>query len=151
MKKLAKILTVALALVLCVTMFACSSYGKVERALANIGYEKIESDKDAEKMESESEIAVTTHVFSNKDSLALTEAYKINVVIVFEFEATDEMKEFYADSETMQGFVKDVKDDGTAEEFYNALVEKGLANGNCLVISVNPLAYEDVTTAVKNA
>ena len=151
MKKLAKILTLTIAVVLCVTMFACSSYGKVERALSNIGYEKIESDKNAEKMKSESDIAVTTHVFSNKDSLALAEAYKINVVIVFEFEATEDMKEFYEDSETMQGLINDLKADGTAEEFYNALVEEGLANGNCLVISINPLAYEDVANAVKNA
>ena len=51
----------------------------------------------------------------------------------------------------MQGLVQDVKDDGTAEEFYNALVEKGIAKGNCMVMSVNPLAASEVMEAVKNA
>ena len=151
MKKLAKILTLTIAVVLCVTMFACSSYGKVERALTNIGYEKIEADENAEKMESESEVAVTTHLFSNVETIPAKDILKAGVVIVLEFKATEDMKEFYEDSETMQGLINDLKADGTAEEFYNALVEKGLANGNCLVICVNPLAFNDVTNAVKNA
>ena len=151
MKKLAKILTVALAMLLCVSMVACSSYGKVEKALANIGYEKIESDNTAEKMQSESEVAVTAHLFSNLETVPVKDILKAGVVVVFEFKATEDMKEFYADSETMQGLVKDIKDDGSADEFYNALVEKGLANGNCLVICINPLAFNDVATAIKNA
>ena len=57
----------------------------------------------------------------------------------------------YKESDTLKGFIKDVKDDGSAQEFYNSLVEKGYANGNCLIFSTNPLAAEDVKTAIKNA
>lgn len=153
MKKLAKILTLTLAFVLCLGMFACSSYGKVEKALVNIGYAKVETDDagTSDKMQDESDVAVKVHLFSNKDSLKATEIYKLSMVIVFEFNATEDMKKFYTESETMQGLVKDVQDEGSAEEFYNALVEKGLANGNCLVLSVNPVVYEEVANAVKNA
>lgn len=151
MKKLAKILTLALVVVLSLTMVACSSYKKVEKALVNIGYAVIESDDTANNVKEESDVAITMHVLSNKDSLKATEIYKLNVVMILEFKATDDMIEYYKDSDTMQGFIKDVKDDGTAKEFYDSLVEKGLANGNCLVISTNPIAAEAVMEAVKGA
>ena len=151
MKNLVKILILALTMLLCLSMVACSSYGRVEKALVNIGYEKIESDETAENMKDESDVAVTAHLFSNLETVPVKDILKAGVVVVFEFKATEDMKEFYADSETMQGLVSDIKDDGTADEFYNALVEKGLANGNCLVICINPLAFNDVANAVKNA
>lgn len=152
MKKLLMTITsIALLLTLSLSLVACSSYGKIEKALEKIGYAKVESSQEAEKMEEESDIAVTMHVFSNKDSLGLTDALKINVVIVMEFKSTDEMKEYYEDSDTLQGLVKDIKEDGSAKEFYDSLVEKGYANKNCLVISVNPLASDAVKDAVKNA
>lgn len=151
MKKLAKILTLALVVVLSLTMVACSSYKKVEKALVNIGYAVIESDDTANNVKEESDVAITMHVLSNKDSLKAIEIYKLNVVMILEFKATDDMIEYYKDSDTMQGFIKDVKDDGSAKEFYDSLVEKGLANGNCLVISTNPAAAEDVMEAVKGA
>jgi hypothetical protein len=72
---------------------------------------------------------------------------KMNVVIVFEFKTTDDMMELYKESDTLKGFVSDVKADGTAKEFYDSLVEKGYANGNCMVFSTNPLAADDVKTA----
>lgn len=152
MKKLLMTITsIALLLTLSLSLVACSSYGKIEKALQEIGYAKIESSQEAEDLEEESDVAVTMHVFSNKDSLSLTEALKINVVIVMEFKSTDEMKEYYEDSDTLQGLVKDVEEDGSAKEFYDSLVEKGYANKNCLVISVNPLSADAVKTAVKNA
>lgn len=145
MKKLMKIATVlCLVLALALSAAACSSaYQKIEKALTDIGYSVVESDDKADDMKEESEVAVTVHILSNKQ--------KFNAVIVFEFKATDDMIEFYKDSSTMQGLVQDVKDDGTAEEFYNALVEKGIAKGNCMVMSVNPLAASEVMEAVKNA
>jgi hypothetical protein len=152
MKKLLMTITsIALLLTLSLSLVACSSYGKIEKALEEIGYAKVESSQEAEDLEEESDVAVTMHVFSNKDSLGLTEALKINVVIVMEFKSTDEMKEYYEDSDTLQGLVKDIKEDGSAKEFYDSLVEKGYANGNCLVISVNPLVADAVKDAVKNA
>ena len=145
MKKLFKLATLlCLVLALSVSAMACSSaYKKIEKALTDIGYSVVESDSNADKMKGESDIAVTVHVLSNKT--------KANAVIVFEFKATDDMMTFYKESSTMRGFVKDVKDDGTAEEFYNALVEKGIAKGNCMVMSINLFVSQEVYDAVKGA
>ena len=154
MKKIIMALSsIAIILVLSLSLIACSSYGKIEKALEKIGYAKIESSQEAEDMEKESDVAVKMHVFSNQDSLGLTEALKINVVIVMEFKSTDEMKEYYEDSDTLQGIVEDVKEDGSAKEFYDSLVEKGYANGNCLVISItlSSASANAVKDAVKNA
>ena len=153
MKKITKLLVLlCLVTAIAVSMVACgSTYGKVEGALKNIGYKVVQTSNEAEDIEEESDVAVTAHILSNADSLTITEIAKLNVVIVFEFNTTDEMLEMYKESDTLQGFVKDVAEDGSAQEFYNELVQKGYANGNCLVISTNPIAAEDVKTAIKNA
>lgn len=154
MKKLLNsVALVLLTLVLSLSLVACSSYGKVEKALNNIGYTLINSSDKADDMEKESDVAVTMHIFSNADSLSLLEAGKLNTVIVMEFKQTEDMKKFYQDSDTMQGFIKDVKEDGSAEDFYNTLVEKGYANGNCLVISItlSSESAQAVRNAVRNA
>ncbi len=143
MKKLTKILTLVLVIALSLTMVACSSYKKVEKALVNIGYETIQQNDTADKMKDESDVAVKMHLLSKG----------ISVVCVFEFKATDDMIEYYKDSNTMQGFMQDVKEDGSAKEFYDDLVEKGLAKGNCLVLclSLNPFEAKTVADAIKNA
>ena len=153
MKKLVKLLTMLCVSVMLVSsLVACTStYGKVESALGKIGYVAIESSTEADDITNESQVPVTVHLLSNAESLKATEIMKINVVIVFEFKTTDDMMELYKDSDTLKGFVSDVKADGTAKEFYDSLVEKGYANGNCMVFSTNPLAAEDVKTAIKNA
>ena len=154
MKKIIMALSsIAIILVLSLSLIACSSYGKIEKALEKIGYAKIESSQEAEDMEKESDVAVKMYVFSNKDSLGLTEIGKLNTVIVMEFSSTDKMKDYYKDSDTLQGLVKDVKEDGSAKEFYDSLVEKGYANGNCLVISItlSSASANAVKDAVKNA
>ena len=152
MKKITKLITLFVLICACLAMSACSSYNKVEKALEEIGYVAVETtNENAEKMEEESEVAVTTHLFSNKDSLEGLGFAKLNVVIVLEFKATDDMKEFYEESATLQGLVQDVKEDGSAQEFYDDLVEKGFAKGNCLIISTNILAMEEVCEAIKNA
>ena len=133
------------------SLTACSSYGKIEKALEEIGYVVIDSSAEEDKYQEDTEIPVTVHVLSNKDSLEGFDKAKTNTVIILEFKATDDLIEYYKESDTLQGFIQDVKDDGTAEEFYNELVEAGFANGNCLVFSTNFLAMSDVTTAVKNA
>ena len=153
MKKLVKMLTLlCVAVILVSSLTACfSTYGKVESALKKIGYNPIESSQEASDITEESEVVVTPHVLSNAESLKATEIYKIDVVIVLEFKTTDEMKKLYEESDTLKGLVSDVKADGTAQEFYNALVEKGYANGNCLVLSTNPVVADAVKTAIKNA
>ena len=147
MKKFFK-LTALLVAVLAMTfvLTACgSSFGKVEKALEGIGYEKMESSSAADSYTSETDLAVEATCFKKVDGL------KTNIVIVLEFEATEDMKEFYADSEAFRGLIKDVQEDGTAEEFHASLEDAGLAKGNCLVFSINPLEYNAVTSAIKNA
>ena len=152
MKKTAKILTLlSLIVALILTLTACSTYGKIQKALGDIGYAVIENNTTANEIDEQSDVPVTIHVLSNADSLSVLEALKTNIVIIFEFKSTDKMKEFYDDSDALKGLISDIEKDGTAEEFYNSLVEKGFANGNCLVISLNAFASEDVMTAVKNA
>lgn len=143
MKKLTKLLTLVLVIALSLTMVACSSYKKVEKALVDIGYETIEETDNAtaDKMKDESDVAVKMHLLSKG----------LSVVCVFEFKATDDMIEYYKESKTMQGFIEDVKDDGSAKEFYDDLVEKGLAKGNCLVLCFNPFEAQTVADAIKNA
>ena len=153
MKKLTKLLTVLLCVVMCASLMACSSYSSVKATLEDIGYALVESaeDTEAEDMQDESEVVVKAYVFSNEDSLGLFEILKYNVVIVFEFNSTKEMLEFYEDSNTMQGLIQDIQEDGTAEEFYNDLVDKGYAKGNCLIMSTNLLVAGDVCDAIKNS
>ena len=154
MKKSIRLLTFLLILTIAITLVGCSTFNKVDKALTEIGYEKIESNddaKDTKKDAEESEYSITVHVYSNKNNVSFAEILKVNTVMVFEFKATQDMKDYYEESDTLQGFIRDIEEDGSAEEFYNKLVEKGYANGNCLVISTNPISADAVKTAVKGA
>lgn len=147
MKKFFK-LTALLVAVLAMTfvLTACgSSFGKVEKALEGIGYEKIESTSAADSYTSETDVPVEAACFKKVDGL------NTNFVVVLEFEATEDMKEFYTDSEAFRGLIKDIQDEGSAEEFHKSLEDAGLAKGNCLVFSINPLEHNAVTNAIKNA
>ena len=144
MKKLSKILISLLLVVLTFTLVACSSYSKIEKAFVNAGYEVVETNSNAEKMEEETDVAVKTHILYNDKLTVLT------LAIIFEFNTTEDMKEFYADSATAQGLMQDIQEDGTAEEFYNKLVEKGYANGNCLLIPIG-LDASGALDIMKNA
>ncbi len=150
MKKLLKLICITLVLALCLSLTACSSYGKIEKALSGIGYTVIETNSTGEKMQEESEVAVNVHFMSNAESLSALEIAKLTNVIIIEFNKTDDMLEFYNESDTLKGLVSDVKKDGTAEEFYNSLVDNGYAKGNCLVLAIG-LDYKNVNSAVKNA
>lgn len=147
MKKFFKVTALLIAtLALCMFLTACSSsFKKVEKALEDIGYEKIESTSEANKYTNGTDVAVDATCFKKVDG------FKTNIVIVLEFKATDDMKEFYKDSDAFRGLVKDIKEDGTAKEFHEALEDAGFAKGNCLVFSINPLEFSAVTTAIKNA
>ena len=154
MKKSIRLLTFLLILTIAITLVGCSTFNKVDKALTEIGYEKIESNddaKDTKKDAEESEYSITVHVYSNKNNVSVAEILKFNTVMVLEFKATKDMKEYYEQSNTLQGLIKDIEEDGSAEEFYNKLVEKGYANGNCLVFSFNLLVADEVKTAIKGA
>ena len=145
MKKIVKITSLLLVLTLCLFAMACSSYGKLEKAFLNEGYTVSETLQGlAEDMKNElekEELEVTIHGFK-KD---------LTFVFVFEFKATEDLKEAFSDSETMQGVADDLKNNEDVNAAYDKLVEEGYVNGNCFVFTINPFAVEEVKTIVKNA
>jgi hypothetical protein len=133
MKKIVKITSLLLVVTtLCLFAMACSSYGKLEKAFLNEGFTVSETMQGlAEDLKTElekKELEITIHGFTKSSTAAL--------VFVFEFKATDDMLEFYKDSDTLQGLLKDIEEEGSAKEFYNELKDKGFAKGNCLIIPI---------------
>ena len=134
MKKLLKLSTLLLTLVLLFNFAACSSFGKVEKALKDIGYKVVDTEENALSKDAKNDERVANvHVLSNKDSLSLENIAKLTVVVVFEFKATDELVDYFKDNDTLKGLVKDIKEDGTVDEIYAALKEVGLVHKNCIV------------------
>ncbi len=149
MKKLLRTTTLLIVLTMLLNLVACSSLGKVQKALEDKGYAIVENEEnDASKEAKDDERVTNFHVFTNKDSLSLADAYKLTLVVVTEFKATDDLIDYYKDSETMQGIIADIKEDGTAEQIYNDLKEAGLACGNCLITPIG-LDAENVLNAIK--
>ncbi len=149
MKKLLRTTTLLIVLTMLLNLVGCSSIGKVKRALEDKGYDIVENEENQASKEAKDDERVTNfHIFTNKDSLSLSNAYKITVVVVAEFKATDELIDYYKDSETMQGIVADIQEDGTAEQIYENLKEVGLACGNCLIIPIG-LDADNVLGAIK--
>lgn len=149
MKKLTKIVSLALVLVMALTMLAScgSKYSAIEKAFIDAGYEnnttftgvmntiKEELAKD--------EYAVEIHMLTKKSN-GLTSA------IVIEFKSTKELVEYYESSATAQGLVKDVSENEDVKKMYNALVNAGYANGNCLVLPASILYINEITNIVKS-
>ncbi len=150
MKKLTKIVSLALVLVMAVMMLAScggSKYPAIEKAFVDAGYEnnttftgvmntiKEELAKD--------EYAVELHMLTKKSN-GLTSA------IVIEFKSTKELVEYYESSATAQGLVKDVSENEDVKKMYNALVDAGYANGNCLVLPASLLYINEITNIVKS-
>ena len=149
MKKFLKTTTLLMVLTMLLNLVACSSFGKVQKALEDKGYAIVENEEnDASKEAKDDERVTNFYVFTNKDSLSLAEALKLTVVVVTEFKATDDLIDYYKDSKTMQGIVADIKEDGTAEQIYSDLKEAGLACGNCLIIPIG-FDAENVLNAIK--
>lgn len=152
MKKLTKVLALVLVLAtLAFTLVSCSTYGKIKSALEKKDYvENTDLDAVATAIKNELEkkdLAVEIHMFAKKGTLTKN-------VLVVEFKATDDMKKAYEDSNTMQGLIKDIQKNDDAKAFYDALVEAGYANGNCLVFPLSIVQSEfikEVKEIVKNA
>lgn len=152
MKKLTKVLALVLVLAtLAFTLVSCSTYGKIKSALEKKDYvENTDLDTLATAIKEELEkkdLAVEIHMFAKKGTLGKN-------VLVVEFKATDDMKKAYENSNTMQGLIKDIQKNDDAKAFYNALVEAGYANGNCLVFPLSIVQNEfikEVKDIVKNA
>lgn len=152
MKRFSKLIAMLLVIVSALSLAACSSkYGALKKAFEKEGYtesEQVETwtknIKDELKGE-DGEMVTNIHVFTKKAGLSS------DVVLILEFKATDDMLEFYKESNTFQGAVKDLKENEDAKAFYDTLVKAGYANGNCLVFSVNGINSNEVTTIVKGA
>lgn len=89
------------------------------------------------------EYAVELHMLTKKSN-GLTSA------IVIEFKSTKELVEYYESSATVQGLVKDVSENEDVNKMYNALVNAGYANGNCLVVPASILYINEITNIVKS-
>lgn len=152
MKRFSKLIAMFLVVVSAISLAACSSkYGALKKAFEENGYtesEQVETWSETIKNElkgEDGEMVTNIHVFIKKAGLTS------DVVLILEFKATDDMLEFYKESNTFQGVVKDIKENDDAKAFYNALVDAGYANGNCLVFPSYPLNINEVTTIVKGA
>ena len=149
MKLLTKIVSLILIVAISLTAIACSSYGKVERAFINEGYEVVKlSDKAKEYDDEAKEYGVSTHYLEKKETLSTLG------VVILEFNSTDDMKEYYDDNEIVREVLETITSSEDAKEFYDSLVDAGFANGNCLVLPATisaVLAIKSITKIVKNA
>ena len=135
MKKLLKLGTLLLVFALLFNLVACSSFNRVQKALEDAGYKLVENEEnDASKEAEESEKVTEVYVFTNKDSLEGIEKLNTTLVTVIEFKSTKELVEYFKESNTLQGIVKDLEEEGTIKEFYEELKDEGFACGNCLII-----------------
>ncbi len=156
MKKLVKILALSLVLVFSLSLVACgSSYGKLEEAFTKKGYEVSEQFETAmttikNQLEKE-ELVVEAHCLKGSHNPSGTISYFY--VLILEFKNTEDLAEACDESATLRGLMLDVKEDDDFKEFYNTLVEKGYANGNCLVVTtaLQPDLIAEVKNIVKNA
>lgn len=150
MKKLTKIVSLALVLVMAVMMLAScggSKYPAIEKAFVDAGYENNTTftgvmNTIKEELAKE-EYAVELHMLTKKSN-GLTSA------IVIEFKSTKELVEYYESSATVQGLIKDVSENEDVNKMYNALVNAGYANGNCLVVPASILYINEITSIVKS-
>ena len=147
MKKLVKLTALLIVSVMAMTLIACSSYGSLEKAFKDAGYvvsEDVEATVEAFKQEAEKEeIVLTPHVLVKSDLISS------DMVFILEFKTTDDLREFYDESDELKMFIKDVMEDEDSKAFYDKLVEKGYARGNCLIISTNPINRSEVVKIVK--
>ena len=159
MKKMTKLLAALLVVVSMLSLVACSSkYGALKNAFVKEGYsesEEVESWNEKIKNEikgEDGEMVSKVHVFYKKTTSDTTigDLLSKNVVLILEFKATEDMLEFYKESNTAQGAVKDIKESEDAKAFYQALVDAGYANGNCLVLAIG-LDTASVREIVKKA
>ena len=135
MKKLLKIGTLLLTVIMLFNLTACSSFGKVQKALEDVGYKLVENEENETSQEAEeSEKVVNVYMFTNAESISASEIYKLTFVTVIEFKSTKELVEYFKESNTLQGIVQDLEDERTIEEIYEELKDEGFACGNCLII-----------------
>ena len=151
MKKLLKISSLLLLVTMLFNFVACSSFGKISKALEDVGYAQIQNEEESNDVADdakEDESVTKVYIFTNAGSLEGIDKLKTTLVTVIEFNATKDLVEYFKENNTLQGIVEDIKEDGTVEEIYNDLKDAGLACGNCLIAPIG-LDAENVLNAIK--
>ncbi len=160
MKKMTKLMAILLVVVSALSLVACSSkYGALKSTFEKNGYTESQDVESWNKKitaeikgDEDKDMVTNVHVFYKKTDKDTTigDLLSRNVILVLEFKATEDMMKFYNESNTAQGAVKDIQKSEDAKAFYNALVEAGYANGNCLVLAIG-LDTASVREMVKKA
>ena len=127
MKKFTKLLSVLLVLALALSVVACSSYGKVEKAIKDLGFTAVQNEQ-LEKQYEDKERVTNVHVLEKASLLGK------DYVVVLEFKSTEKLVEFFNESETLKGFAKDLSSNEDVKAMHAALEEYGLVCDNCIVI-----------------
>lgn len=150
MKKTVRFLSLVLVFIMIATMLtSCGSkYPALQKAFEDKGYEentKFTEIANSIKAELEKEeYAVEIHMLTKTEGLVPPS------VLIVEFKSTKELAEAYEESNTMQGFIKDIQEDEDVNKVYDALVDAGYACGNCLCIPLALLSVNEITNTVKS-
>lgn len=128
MKTITKILSLMLIFTLSISMMACSSYGKVEKALTDLGYAVVENSDQGEQYKDDENI---TNVYIFEKSAIIGKKY----VTVLEFKSTEKLVEYFNESDTLKGLVSDLSKNEDLKAMHAKLEEYGLACDNCLIFS----------------
>lgn len=149
MKKLSKLCALALLVVMAISLVACgTTYPAIKTAFENAGYEQSDTleglYKDYLKYTDKEgkDVALQAHAFKKTGE---------GTALILEFKATDDMIQYYKDNKLVRDAVKDVTENDDAKAFYNMLVEKGYANGNCMLVPILPVNVTKMTEIMKNA
>ena len=125
-KKLSLIFSsLALLLIMVVTLCSCSTYGSIKRKFESEGWK--EDSSLVEKQQTLLENALgedyknvcTIHALKKDGTL-------LNYVIILEFDSTKEMNEKIKDSDTLKGMIKDAQ-------------QSDLVSGTCILLFYTPL------------
>lgn len=148
MKKYLQIVALVLVMAMSVVVLtACNSYPNILKAFEDEGFSEssaVEQLAESLKAElEEDEFAINVHVL-----------YKAlyGTAIIIEFTATQDMKDAIAENEELQTQLKNVVENEDVQDLYDDAVEKGIVNGNCVLIPVSLLGHtQDIIDIFKNA
>ncbi len=148
MKKITKVISIALVLVMALAVLtSCSKYPALKKAFEAKEYtENTTFTGLAETIKEQlgkEEYAVEMHL--------LTKSNGITSVLIVEFKSTEDLAKFYNESNTVQGLVKDISTNEDLKKVYEALENAGYVKGNCFCIPLSVLYVNEITTIVKEA
>lgn len=135
MKKTKVIVALVLVVVLAMMLVGCNKMPSIRKAFEKEGYvysEDMKSLMDSVAAEFEEEEIIVTFHYLYKD---LT-----NSVVIIEFKTTEDMEKALADSETLQGMLKDAQ-------------KSEYVNGNCVCVpfTLLPATADAILEIFKNA